>query len=269
MFNDNLKPWRPVAQVLDFEDMGKSIFDRKKPLVDRTLSRILAGLQKFYNRPSVMTCNTPGYCTDTDTPVGTITTTCHKALVTPILQSYYGNGQCTSINNPAPTCTTKDRMALVSPVTWICTNAFIVNPQYKNAGSSILDPAPTVIARQKSYPLALATPADSGTPKWEPKPADSKVMLALKAFMRDNGIADVRMRMLKELELKRIQGFPDDYVLHGPQNEKKKFIGNSVETGVVKAWFRAMANALKSDEGEPKMQANSTTIRQVDAVSIF
>ncbi|MCB9315947.1 MAG: DNA cytosine methyltransferase [Lewinellaceae bacterium] len=165
MFNDNLKPWRPVAQVLDFEDMGKSIFDRKKPLVDRTLSRILAGLQKFYNRPSVMTCNTPGYCTDTDTPVGTITTTCHKALVTPILQSYYGNGQCTSINNPAPTCTTKDRMALVSPVTWICTNAFIVNPQYKNAGSSILDPAPTVIARQKSYPLALATPADSGTPK--------------------------------------------------------------------------------------------------------
>lgn len=87
--------------------------------------------------------------------------------------------------------------------------------------------------------------------------------------MRDNGIADVRMRMLKELELKRIQGFPDDYVLHGPQNEKKKFIGNSVETGVVKAWFRAMANALKSDEGEPKMQANSTTIRQVDAVSIF
>ena len=48
-------------------------------------------------------------------------------------------------------------------------------------------------------------------------------MLALKAFMRDNGIADVRMRMLKELELKRIQGFPDDYVLHGPQNEKKKF----------------------------------------------
>lgn len=66
-------------------------------------------------------------------------------------------------------------------------------------------------------------------------------MIELKTFMRENGIADIFMRMLKILELKRIQGFPDGYVLKGPKNEQKKFIGNSVETGVVKAWMQAMA----------------------------
>lgn len=60
--------------------------------------------------------------------------------------------------------------------------------------------------------------------------------------MRDNGIADIYMRMLKVLELKRIQGFPDSYVLTGTLNDQKKHIGNSVETGVVDAWLRAMAS---------------------------
>jgi DNA (cytosine-5)-methyltransferase 1 len=66
-------------------------------------------------------------------------------------------------------------------------------------------------------------------------------MIELKKFMRENGIADIYMRMLKVIELKRIQGFPDDYILTGPLDKQKKHIGNSVETGVVKAWLRAIA----------------------------
>ena len=272
MFMESLKPWRPVAEVLDFSDLGRSIFDRKKPLVDRTLRRILSGLRKFHAKPSVMTCNTPGYCTGVDQPVGTVTTTGHKALVTPMLQSYFGNGQCSSIKQPAPTCTTKDRLALVSPLTWIDRNfisgrsqsinepagslltvpklnlcaAFLVNPQFQSAGSPVSAPAPTVIARQKSYPLSLATPVSNGQQKWQEKSGDTPTMLELKAFMRTHGIADIYMRMLKVIELKRIQGFPDQYILHGPQQEQKKFIGNSVETGVVKAWFQAMSDAKQA-----------------------
>jgi len=42
-----LKPWNAVRDVLDLQDEGKSIFERKKPLTERTLERILAGLIKF------------------------------------------------------------------------------------------------------------------------------------------------------------------------------------------------------------------------------
>lgn len=44
---ESLKKWRPVKEVLDFEDEGESIFTRKKPLVEATLERIYHGLIKF------------------------------------------------------------------------------------------------------------------------------------------------------------------------------------------------------------------------------
>lgn len=39
--------WKPVKDVLDFEDEGTSIFTRKKPLSEKTLERIYAGLIRF------------------------------------------------------------------------------------------------------------------------------------------------------------------------------------------------------------------------------
>ena len=43
----SFKKWKPVKDVLDFSDEGESIFMRKKPLSDKTLERIYAGLIKF------------------------------------------------------------------------------------------------------------------------------------------------------------------------------------------------------------------------------
>lgn len=43
------------------------------------------------------------------------------------------------------------------------------------------------------------------------------------------GIVDIKMRMLKIVELLRIMGFPDNYILIGTQADQKKFIGNAVE----------------------------------------
>ena len=40
-------------------------------------------------------------------------------------------------------------------------------------------------------------------------------------------------------ELKRIQGFGDDYILLGTKTQQKKFIGNAVHRLVPKAWFEA------------------------------
>lgn len=47
MFHIHLERWRAVRDVLDFDDEGESIFTRKKPLVEKTLSRIYQGLVKF------------------------------------------------------------------------------------------------------------------------------------------------------------------------------------------------------------------------------
>ena len=47
LFGSGLKPWNPVRDVLELDNEGESIFTREKPLVDRTLDRIYAGLIKF------------------------------------------------------------------------------------------------------------------------------------------------------------------------------------------------------------------------------
>lgn len=54
------------------------------------------------------------------------------------------------------------------------------------------------------------------------------------------------MRMLRILEMKRIQGFGDDYVLVGSSEEQKKYLGNAVVAQVATAWAEAVAAALES-----------------------
>lgn len=234
----------------------------------------------------VMTCNNPGYCKSVDEPCSTVTTAGHKMLITPVfLNTFYGSGgSVVGLDSPCPTLTTKDRVMLASvkfapsgflmshysqspgfrllqePAQTVTTinklcfvslrfdyqSSFLVNPQFDNNGRSISDPCPTVIATQKSRPLSLCIPVRRGSPKWEIKDGDCPDMIALKNFMREHGIVDIYTRMLKVIELKRIQGFPDDYILLGKQEEQKKMIGNSVEVYVGCSLFTATGMAIRN-----------------------
>jgi DNA (cytosine-5)-methyltransferase 1 len=130
---NGLERWRAVKDVLDLDVEGESIFGRKKPLVDATLERIIAGIERFViyreNDPSlIVSCQSrigvvkakfiskafsgrPQHKNQSiDNPAGTITTVDHHQLLT----AYYGNGYNSSIQEPAGTITTKDRFALVT-----------------------------------------------------------------------------------------------------------------------------------------------------------
>lgn len=299
MFEDCRKPWQPVYPVLDFSNLGNSIFTRKKDLVDNTLKRIMRGLEKYQDEILLMTCNTPGYCRPVTEPSGALTTAGHKALVIPMvmtnytpgttrgidepaqtvtagsnlhmvtavipfLQSYYGaGGSFQATDQPAPTLTTTDRLALISPFIdrqfgngapqsihqpsgTLTTNPksnlitpFLVNPQFHNSGNSVLKPSPTIIASQRSRPLSLAVAEYTNT-SIEDKPRDTETMRALKVLARQLGISDIYFRMLTVTELKCIQGFPEDYILQGNDEDKKKFIGNAVVPQVVEVWLKAL-----------------------------
>ena len=343
-----MKKWKPVREVLDFSDEGESIFGRKKPLVEKTLERIYAGLIKFvagmnqrdfaafivkynsmnrngnYAPPSVdepcpvVACQNrlgvaqvhflskqfsgdpSGKNISIDKPAGAITTKDHHAFVT----AYYGGAEHNyPIDAPCATITTKDRLAMVNP-------KFIVNYRFKNKGSSVDEPAPTIctvgqigvaqcqfldnqyghgtpssvnepsptivnnpkqqivsaqylmnpysfksdgcsinkpcftlIARMDKMPPYLIT-TESGEIGIEVYESDSPMTQKIKEFMAIYGIVDVKMRMLKISELKRIMGFPVDYVLKGSQAEQKKYIGNAVEVGMARVLCEALCNRL-------------------------
>ena len=105
---------------------------------------------------------------------------------------------------------------------------YLVNPQFASAGASVDKPCFTLIARMDKRPPYIVT-AETG-PAVCVYTDDSPMTIKIKEFMALYNIRDIYMRMLNITELKRIMGFPSDYVLVGTQTEQKKYIGNAVET---------------------------------------
>lgn len=286
---NGLKQHLAVRPCLNLDEIGKSIFDRPRPLAESTLKRIYAGLIKFvaggksaflvkFNSmsqrgkyippdiddpcPTVATQNRLGIAQvaflskqysgspndkniSIDEPAGTITCVDHHALVqVQFLDMYYGTGYSTSMDEPAGCVTANPKHSLVT-----VRSHFLMNPQYQSAGRSIDDPCFTLIASMDKRPPCLVTVEDGGM-AIEIYESDSPMMVKIKKFMAMYGAADIYVRMLKVAELKRIQGFPDDYVLIGTQQEQKKFLGNAVHTCIPKAWCpvlsRTIANQLQT-----------------------
>ena len=360
-----LKKWKPVKDVLDFSDEGESIFTRKKPLSDRTLERIYAGLIKFVaggkdkflsayygtgknnfkdrlkqtalstNKPCgvvttsnrfaivqakwllkynsingktgkhlppsidepcpVVSCQSRLGIIQTkflskyysghpesknksiDEPADTVTAIDHHSLVSTKFLGRY-NGQlnqeinAVSIELPSPTLTTIDRLSLISPhfimsnysnghncisVESPCTtvvnnpkqnlvSCFLMNPQFYSKGGSIENPCFTLITRMdKQPPYLVSTESGIAIEVYE---TDTEPMRKIKEFMALYGIEDIKMRMLKIPELKRIMGFPEDYTLIGTQAEQKKYIGNAVEVNMARVMCEALVTELYNIE---------------------
>lgn len=151
------------------------------------------------------------------------------------------NNQPTSLDNPSPTITANRK--------W----HYLVSPQFNSAGGDIDKPCFTLIAKMDKRPPSIITAEEipdanlTGETRLEYYRDDTHCPTdRILAFMADHGISDIFMRMLNIPELKRIQGFDDDYILLGTQDQQKKFIGNAVEPKVVKAWVLRYFNEINN-----------------------
>ena len=248
LFPGFYKPWKPVREVLDLDDEGESIFAKKKPLCEKTLERIYAGLIKFVaggkekHEEFMMRYNSarPQDTVKTlDVPCGVITTGNRFAKIKCQFLPKQFSGDPMSknqgIDRPSGTVTCRDHHAFV-------TAQYLMNPQFASAGGSIDKPCFTLIARMdKMPPYLVSTEQGVGIAIYED---DSPMTRKVKEFMAMYGIIDIKMRMLKIVELKRIMGFPDDYTLIGTQAEQKKFIGNAVEVNMSRVLCEALARKL-------------------------
>lgn len=157
MFHPALKQWEPVRDVLELENEGLSIFNRKKPLTERTLERIYAGLIKFvaggkdafivkYNSFSK---NGKYVSPGVDEPCPTISTQNRIGIAKIQFLSKQFSGEPdsknVSIDEPSGAITCKDHHALVGA-------NFIDN--YIGAAHNLDEPAPTLLTHDK---LSLIT----------------------------------------------------------------------------------------------------------------
>lgn len=205
---------------------------------------------------------------DLDEPSKTLTTKDRFAVVH-YMDNQFGRGVASSIDEPSHTLTAVPKRNLVSaflmptnynnsPVTLdapspvITANRkyhYLVNPQYDSKGRDIDEPCFTLIAKMDKMPPSIVSVEVNAEPSASVDMSyfkDNSIdpMERILVFMELFGIADIYMRMLHIVELKRIQGLGDNYKLLGSQADQKKFIGNAVVPDVVEAWIKAYFTEL-------------------------
>ena len=150
------KPWRTAAEIIDWSIPCPSIFERKKPLAEKTLRRIAAGIMKFVvNNPNPFIVplthhGSAGRSYGLDQPLPTVTgaNRGEMAVVTPYFaRTAHGDvdskgkrrGQpCHGPEEPFPTVTQSGDSALIVPHITKFRNGAI--------GHAIDDPLATVTA---------------------------------------------------------------------------------------------------------------------------
>lgn len=219
--------WLPAASAIDWSIRGQRIGDRTKPLAEKTMRRIQAGLDKY--GAQAMQVQAAGNTYDSASGKGgsyyriwpttealrTQTGTIEQALLVPVegrdgkdaraaweamrtqttrnetglLVPYYSNGTATSSAEPLSTVTTVER------------HAFVATMRGTNAPKDVSMPLDTFAANGTHHGLA----------QWE-TPA----------------IEDCEFRMLEPHEITAGMAFPKGYIMTGNKREQVKQAGNAV-----------------------------------------
>lgn len=255
-----LQPPVPAAAAIDFTDLGRSIFDRPRPLAEATMRRIARGVVKH-----VLRADEPFFLTEfanagsggrTWSAMDPLRTQCaqvkggHFAVVAPTLVKFKGDSIGHPITDPVPTITAggackrpagaAHSLALMSAfLNEACTGepgqldpakqagaarvaAFLVNYYGNGTALDLRESLDTVTTRDR---MALVTVMVRGTPYV---------------------VTDIRLRMLRPDELFRAQGFPPDYIIDRTADGRPisntnavRMVGNSVSPPPLRALAEA------------------------------
>lgn len=266
LFSDR-RPYRTAAECIDWSIPCPSIFERKRPLAEKTLWRIAEGLRRFVlenPQPFIVNVN-HGLVTPTlvqsgygeregqaarvpglDKPLGTIVAGGQKhALVAAFLAKHYGyRGQRPGLDarEPVSTITATDHHAL--------TAATLVKLRGENHGAALDAPMPTVtaggnhLAEVRAFLVAYYGQGVGQSLTDPTRTITTKDRLGLVTVAgTDYQIIDIGMRMLEphELLVAQFGRFAASYDLSAARTKtaKVRLIGNSVCPECAEAVVRA------------------------------
>lgn len=239
--------WLECGDYIDWSDLGKSIFDRKKPLAEATQKRIANGIKKY-----IIDNPHPYVVKDKDAisyiiqyhgeqkagdsrgqllsePIKTIDTSNRYGLVTAFITKFYKTGVGQSCTEPLHTITT-------SPGHFGLVSAFLVKYYGQGCGQELDSPLATITTKDRFGLVNVVIELDG----------------------EQYVISDIFLRMLNPEELKLMQGFPKDYIIDRdyewqkyPKKEQVARIGNSVVPMMAKAIISANCGVLKVGERRP------------------
>ena len=254
-----LPQWKACGDYIDWSDLGKSIFDREKPLAEATQARIANGIRKYIidnphpyividERALAFIIQYHGETKAGDSrgqllsePIKTIDTSNRYGLVTAFVTKFYKTGIGQGCDEPLHTITT-------SPGHFDLVSAFLIKYYGTGCGQTLDSPLGTITTKDRFGLVNVLIEIDG-----------EKYI-----------ISDIFLRMLNAEELKLMQGFPKDYIithdLYGkiyPIKERVARIGNSVVPVMSEALVSANCPYLRIGERTKNMKIESEQTGQL------
>ncbi|WXF89160.1 DNA cytosine methyltransferase [Pseudomonas syringae pv. atrofaciens] len=181
------KPWRTAAECIDFTDLGKSIFGRKKDLAPATLRRVAKGMKKFViDNPAPFIIPIANWSGETvqsaNEPLRTVTSYPKGgafSVVSPIIApaTHQGSDRINDPLEPLPTvtCANRGELTLISPT--LIQSGYGEREGQQPRVPGIDQPLGTVVAGGVKHALTSSILVGAGGPVYAGKPiaADQRV----------------------------------------------------------------------------------------------
>lgn len=250
-----LEKWRSVAECIDWSIPAQSIFEREKPLAEKTLKRIAKGIKKFVidnPEPFIVNYKFDNEPESIEQPLSTVTSVASHYVVAPSLVQYHSEtgenevrGQ--ELTEPLMTIDTSPRYALsvanlmkkygqLDNIQKCDDNAehngedrlvtaHILTMRNNMDGQAVDEPLSTIScsgAHHAEVQAFLVKYFSGGTAKSVTEPLDTITTKDRFALVTIHGeeyiITDIKMRMLQPKELFKAQGFPESYIIDHDSN---------------------------------------------------
>lgn len=166
------KPWKTAAECIDFTDLGKSIFGRKKDLATATLRRVAKGMKKFViDNPAPFIVPIANWSGETvqsaNEPLRTVTSYPKGgafSVVSPVIApaTHQGSDRINDPLEPLPTitCANRGELTLISPT--LIQSGYGERERQKPRVPGIDQPLGTVVAGGVKHALASACIVQAG-----------------------------------------------------------------------------------------------------------
>jgi len=233
----------PAATIIDWDNLGERIGDRKKPLAASTMRRIAAGLAKFPDRRSVVTVNHDGHdgraFPADQAPLPARSTKIGEGLLVPPGGGWNTTATPTSAPMRTRTANPKGFEALVTTG-----EPFIVEYRNHADASAVTEPLATVTSGGNHH--ALVVPYRNAVTKTTDEPFHTMSTVDSAALVGPApAIEDCWLRMVQPREQLYAQRFPRDYIVHGTKGEQTMQAGNAVACNVAQ-WVGERVMAVLS-----------------------
>lgn len=268
--NAVLEPqFRPAAEIIDWELRGQRIGDRVKPLADKTLARIQAGIEKYWG-PFLTEHRHEYRVRDINAAMQTVAASGnHFGLAVPV-EGRNGK-QAQPLTIPARTMTTRNETGLafvaelrgggskhrpitepLATVTASGNHHGLVTTYYGNGSTTTTSDALSTCTTVERHALLMRNNSSKGAGAEMSTPVSEAIRTIttsghqslIEATRPTVDINDVLFRMLEPGEIKRAMDFPADYTILGNRREQVRMSGNAVTPPAARDLVGVVAESL-------------------------